>query len=473
MRRLALLALLFAFAAATSAELPEGVRAGLMEAGIPEDAIGVLLQRVPDGKVVLAHRETQGMAPGSTLKLLTSIVALDRLGPAYRARTQLRTNAEVKDGVLQGDLVLQGGGDAEFDWRAFERQLSQLRVRGIREIAGDLVLDLSRFRPARTDIGLDPFDEAPEFRYNVVPDALLLNMYLVQVDIASTGSSVRMAPTPALAGVTFVSEFELVEASCDDWEDGWKPPAAVQDRRGTITVRLRGTFPKDCAASTSINVLDRVVYADRLFRALWSRMGGRFRGRTREGTAPPDTRLLAQHLSRPLAEIAREAMKSSDNPMTRVMYLNIGAASSRDGDLPTARRAEGEVRAWLSDHGIEAKGLVLDNGSGLSRAERIAPVELAATLKAGLSSRWAPEFLAAFPIVALDGTMRLRLKDSPAAGRARIKTGTLRDASAVAGYVEDASGRMHVVVAMINHPLAHHRVARPILDSLLDWVARQ
>jgi D-alanyl-D-alanine carboxypeptidase/D-alanyl-D-alanine-endopeptidase (penicillin-binding protein 4) len=445
----------------------------LRAANLPEEAIGAIVLDVAKGSVVLAHRETQPMPPASTLKLLTSIVALERLGPDYRARTQLRTNAEVIDGVLRGDLILQGGGDVDFDWRAFERQLSLRRLQGIREIAGDLVLDLSWFRPTRTDIGLEPFDESPEFRYNVIPDALLVNTYLVHLDIVSTRTSVRMATMPVLTGVTFVPEFELIDGVCQDWDDGWKPAAVQRDRRGSITVRLRGTFPRDCKTSTAINVLDRVVYADRLFRALWGRLGGKFSGTTREGVAPGETHLLGEHLSRSLAEIARDIDKVSDNPIARVAYLNLGAMSLRDRELPTAQRAEREVRAWLASRGIDANGLVLDNGSGLSRSERIAPADLAAVLKVALSSRWAPEFLATLPIVGLDGSMRMRLTESTAAARGRIKTGTLRDVSAVAGYVEDASGRMHIVVAMIHHEAAHRRVARPILDALIDWVARQ
>ena len=117
--------------------------------------------------------------------------------------------------------------------------------------------------------------------------------------------------------------------------------------------------------------------------------------------------------------------------------------------------------------------MILDNGSGLSRTERIRPDQLAAVLKAGASSRWAPEFVSTLPIVGIDGAMRNRLKDSAATARARIKTGTLRNVSAVAGYVDDSKGRTHIVVAMINHDKAVRKVARPILDTLLDWVARQ
>jgi len=466
-RPAALAALFVAFS--SHAQLPDGVRDRLKGAGIPEEAMGAIVIRVPDGAKIVDHRSGASMAPASTLKLLTSLAALEKLGPAWRAKTELRSSAPVVDGVLRGDLVLKGGGDVDFDWRALERMLSSLRLQGIREIEGDLVLDLSHFRPARTDIGLAPFDEAPEFRYNVVPDALLLNTYLVNVDMASGAGGIRVSYAPALKDVSFVAEMALVQRDCDDWEDGWKLPA-IDARGGAIQVRLRGEFPRDCQASTAINVLDRVVFADRLFRNLWT---GGYRGRTREGMAPAGSRVLAEHFSRPLAEIVRDVNKRSDNPITRVLYLSLGAQSNADAKLPTARRAETEVRSWLASHGIEADGLVLENGSGLSRTERIRPAQLAAVLKAALASRWSPEFLASLPIVAVDGAMRQRLAESPAAAHGRIKTGTLRDVSAVAGYVEDSRGKTCIVVAMINHELADRKVARPILDALLDWVARR
>jgi D-alanyl-D-alanine carboxypeptidase/D-alanyl-D-alanine-endopeptidase (penicillin-binding protein 4) len=452
------------------AELPPPVLARLRAAGLPEDAMGVVVQRLSDGNTLVAHGAERSMQPASTLKLLTSIVALESLGPAFRGRTELRTRGEVVDGVLNGSLVLRGGGDVDFDWEAFERMLRVLRLQGVRVIEGDLVLDRSLFNPARTDVGLAPFDAAPEFRYNFIPDALLLNTNLVQLDLVSDDSSVRIAMTPQLEGVTIASDFKLVERGCDDWEDGWVFPA-VKESRGRIAIRLQGDFPKRCTASTSVNVIDRVVFADRLFRALWGRLGGTFRGRTREGQSSADDRLFESHRSRSLAELTRDINKDSDNPITRVIYLMLGALSLADPDLPTAQRAERVVREWMARKAIDPKGLVLENGSGLSRKERIRPAQLAAVLRAAAGSEWAPEFLASLPIVAVDGAMRRRLRDSAAAERGRIKTGTLRDVSAIAGYVKDDGNETYLVVAMVNHELAVKQVARPILDALVEWVA--
>ena len=452
------------------AELPETVTSRLAAAGIPEDAMAAIVKRVPDGKVVLAHNAERSMQPASTLKLVTSLAALELLGPSHRSTTELRTNAVAEGGVLKGDLILRGGGDMDFDVAALQRMLRVLRLSGVREIRGDLVLDRSAFQPARTDVGLAPFDETPEFRYNVIPDALLVNSNLVRFDIVSGAREARASMTPLLAGVAVDVAFNLEERPCESWEDGWKIPEVKAGMAGRLRVKLHGTFPKDCTVSTDISVLERDTFVDRLFREQWRLLGGSIRGRTREGQAPADTRLLAQHRSRPLGEVVFDINKDSDNPNARLTYLAIGAHSGRRGCHDRARRggrgarvarAQGHRRRWPRAR---------RTARACHAPERIRPTQLAAVLEAALASPWSPEFQASLPIVAVDGGMRKRLRGTPAAERSRIKTGTLRDVSAVAGYLKDADGVSYIVVAMVNHERAVKEVARPILDALLEWV---
>jgi D-alanyl-D-alanine carboxypeptidase/D-alanyl-D-alanine-endopeptidase (penicillin-binding protein 4) len=315
-----------------------------------------------------------------------------------------------------------------------------------------------------------PFDETPEFRYNVIPDAIFLDGYLLGLELDSDAARIRVSLSTPLEGVKVESAMTLIDRACDLWEDGWKLPQ-VQSIEGRVRIRLAGEYPRNCSTSTSISVLDRVDFADRLFRALWRELGGTFRGSTKFSPAPGG-RTLARHTSRSLAELTREVSKRSDNPVTRIVYLVLGTLDSGPAGGDTAVRAEREVRAWMNEKGIDDAGLVLENGSGLSRKERIRPAQLAKVLALARSSPWAPEFIAALPIVGHDGGMRKRLNGSPALGKARIKTGTLRDVSAVAGYVDNAAGDTLIAVAMINHPLAKASVARPILDALLDSVAR-
>jgi len=467
--------------------LPQSVAKALQAANIPESAISVVVTRLADGATVVKHGADLSLAPASTMKLVTTFIGLERLGPIYRGRAELRTHAMQVDGVLKGDLVLRGLADADLDWEAFQRMLQTLRDQGIQDIQGNLLVDRQLFKPARLDVNVPPFDEAPEFRYNVIPDALLINMNLLQFALESDATSLRIRVTPSLERVTVVSNMKLIDAPCDKWEDGWLIPtqmtaqasalsSKVRQLDGVIQIQLQGTFPKNCAIATDINILDRALYTDRLFRSLWAKLGGTYQGMTREEVVAADAseQLLAEHRSRPLAEVLRDINKPSDNTLARMLYLTLGTLKPGFGQssATTLAASEAEVRAWFERHGISHAGLVIENGSGLSRLERIRPSQLAALLMAASDSAWAPEFLASLPIVGIDGTMHNRLRDTPAAGWARIKTGTLKDVAGIAGYVPDATGQLCVVVAILNHPRASSSVGRPIMDAMIDWVAR-
>ena len=202
--------------------------------------------------------------------------------------------------------------------------------------------------------------------------------------------------------------------------------------------------------------------------------------------------MLAEHKSRTLAEIIREVNKRSDNPIARQLYLVLGTLPQTGADThptpdisvsdpapglagETAARADKVVRAWLAARGLDDEGLVLENGSGLSRHERIRPALLACVLAAASRSDWMPEFLASLPIVGVETAMSRRLRESPASNKGRFKTGTLRNTVSAAGYVPDASGQMCVVVVIINYETADGALAkngRLVIDSLIDWVAR-
>jgi serine-type D-Ala-D-Ala carboxypeptidase/endopeptidase (penicillin-binding protein 4) len=463
---------------AASPPLPPEISKLLRESNLPEDALGAVVFRLSDGKTIVSHGAETPMQPASTMKVLTAIVGLDRLGPAYRSRAELRSDGKISNGVLRGDVLLRGLGNPDFEWEDFQRMLQTLVNRGVTTIDGNLIVDRNFFQPARLDIGVPPFDESPEFRYNVIPDALMLNMNLAEFNIETNAERFLIRLTPALERVSVISNMTLIDGACDKWEDGWKIPTTVKADDGEIRVYLNGTFPKNCAQSVNINAIDRADYVDRLFRATWKKLGGSFTGAVIEAKMPETAqpagtlpKLLTQHVARPLAEVTRNINKVSDNTITRMVLLTLGTLDPASTNN-TLQKGEAEIRAWLKARGIDDRGLVIENGSGLSRLERISPAQLAAVLGTASKSKWSPEFMSSLPIVGVDGSMRNRLKDSPAAELARIKTGSLRDVAAVAGYVTDTSGQMYVVAAMINHPKAISAGGRGILDALLDWVAK-
>jgi D-alanyl-D-alanine carboxypeptidase/D-alanyl-D-alanine-endopeptidase (penicillin-binding protein 4) len=480
-RRLALAAALLASFPLAYAQLPTAVAETMKLNGIGSGEVGVLVLR--GDAPILAHNERVSMQPASTMKLVTTLVSLERLGPVFRGRTELRTNGQVDGGVLRGDLVLKGGADADLSGTVLADMLRAVRYAGIEHIEGNLVLDRTLFQPARQDVGVAPFDESPDAYYNVIPDALLVNKNMLQIDMRANARALTLRMQPELDRVTITSEMTLIDADCAKWEDGWKLPEARRQGDGSVRVVLRGTFPKNCVRSYGVNVLDRDDYVGALVRRTWHDLGGSISGTTLAGATPPDTRLLAAHAARALPEIVRDTNKLSDNALARTLLLSLGSlqADPLEGSLPlpapqdgvtTQARADAAVRDWMRSQRIVDAGFVIENGSGLSRTERITPQQMGQVLQAGLRSQWAPEFQASLPIGATDGTMRRRLQNSPAAGRARLKTGSLRNVIALAGYVPDASGTPCVFVAFVNSERAGEGRGRAVLDTLVDWVAR-
>ncbi|MYM22804.1 D-alanyl-D-alanine carboxypeptidase/D-alanyl-D-alanine-endopeptidase [Duganella sp. FT135W] len=476
-----LAAALLAAGVVHAADLPEPVVRLMQSSGIPLEAAGIVVLR--GDSTLVSHNATQSMQPASTMKLFTAMTALEQLGPVFRGRTEFRTNADVVNGVLQGDLILRGGADADFNEDALVHMVQALRNQGIRKIKGDIVVDRLLFQPSRPDAGQPPFDEYPWAYYNVIPNAALVNTNLLKVEMRSTADKLSLVMMPELDKVTIRSEMKLSDAACSAWENGWRSPDYA--RKGErIEVVLHGSFPKDCIKSTSINVLDSQDYLARLLLAEWRKQGGSLTGEVRDTTATTVApRLLAEHVSRTLPEVLRDTNKQSDNTLARTVFLSLGSleADATLGSRPlaadaaqtsTAMRAETAIRAWLQQHNIDGNGLILDNGSGLSRTERATPAQLAGVLQAGLKSLWMPEFLSTLPIAATDGTMRRRLKDSPAAQRARLKTGSLSGVIAIAGYVPDASNQPCIVVAILNDAHVANGAGRAVLDALVDWVAR-
>ena len=462
------------FSARAAAQLPEPVRAALQAAGLSESAIGIVVERVSDQRGVMSHQAERSFQPASTMKLLTSAVALERLGATHRGRSELRSSAVVVTGVLQGDLVLRGSADTDLNAEAFRGMLLTLRQLGISEIAGDFLLDRSFFSPPRMDIGVPPFDESPEFQYNVIPDAISINQHLLELLIDSTAPDIQVRAKTTLDGVTLASALTMIDAPCRDWDDHWKPPVVAKLPEGAVRITLQGQYPKSCVTATEINVLDRTDYEARLFRSLWRELGGRFSGNVREGSARDAGNLLAEHRSRALPDSVRIINKSSDNPLTRSVYLTLGAVNNSWGSQATTTvSSEHVVRTWLRDKGVNDAALVLDNGSGLSRTERVTPRLLSDVLRTMSRSNLGPEFMASLPIVGVDGSMRNRLKESPAAGRARIKTGSLRNVAAIAGYAYNTDNELCAVVAIINDDNTQQATARAVLDALIDWVSRQ
>jgi D-alanyl-D-alanine carboxypeptidase/D-alanyl-D-alanine-endopeptidase (penicillin-binding protein 4) len=327
-----------------------------------------------------------------------------------------------------------------------------------------------------------PFDETPEQDEDFVPDAISLNQNLFKLDLTSDSEALHISFAPGLKYVRFTSDMTLNDLPCSSWFRGWTSPTVEQSRHD-FKVVLHGSFPKNCAKHPAISVMDRTMYAELLFTKLWNELGGSFSGKAVEGTAAVDLPVLAEHKSRSLNELNIDIVKESDNVLARMLFHSLGsyqvdsATSGKISLLPadgvnTLVRADRVVRDWLRSQNIDDSGLVFEFGSGLSRKEMIKPSQMVALMKVIYKSNWAPEIMTSMPLVGLDGTMKSRLKNHPVTGRARIKTGTLRNVVAIAGFVPDAQGRTCIVVGFINSDNMKNGSGRAALNALIDWTAR-
>lgn len=459
----ALAAALLLLPALAAAQLPGPVRDALAKAGVPESAVGAVVEPVAGGKRLVSHQADRPLNPASAIKLVTTYAALDLLGPAHTFKTDVLVTGELAGGRLAGDVILKGGGDPRLTYERLWQLVRQLRARGLREIAGDVILDRSWFAPVAHDPA--KFDGESRRAYNVGPDALLLNFKAIDFRFVPEAGGIRVTGEPDFPGVEIASRVKPAAGPCNNWRRGLK--VEIEERGLLATVVFSGTYPVDCGEKAwPLSVFDADRYAEAAFRWIWSEAGGRFTGKVRAGPAPAGAVLFHRFESDPLAVLVRDMNKFSNNVMARQLYLALSA--ERAGIPGEASASERIVRDWLAAKGIDAAGLVIENGSGLSRAERISAGALAAVLRAAWAGPVMPELVSSLSLFAVDGTFKSR--NGASAGQAHLKGGTLTGVQAVAGFVLDAKGDRHVVVMIVNHDNANR--AQPALDALVDWTYR-
>jgi D-alanyl-D-alanine carboxypeptidase/D-alanyl-D-alanine-endopeptidase (penicillin-binding protein 4) len=337
--------------------------------------------------------------------------------------------------------------------------LRRLQGLGIQQIQGDIVLDRSGFETVAQDPGA--FDGEPLRPYNAAPDALLLNFKSVVMTFTPDRNGRALVQyDPPLAGVQLAPSVPATAGDCGDWRSGLKADFSDASR-----IRFAGAYPASCGERAwPVAYADPKSYAARAIAGLWSEMGGKLSGQVRDGKLPAGLRPSFTLQSPSLAEVVRDINKFSNNVMAQQLFLTLSLQRNGVGTQQGSREL---VRAWWRER-VGGEPPSIDNGSGLSRDERITAQQLARLLQVAWASPLMPELMSSLPVAGADGTLqRMRGRS---AGLAHLKTGSLRDVAAVAGYVHAASGRRYVLVAIANHPNA--AAARPAIDALVDWTAR-
>lgn len=468
---------------ASAQALPPEVVQALARAKVPLEALSVLVVDA-EGKAPprLSHRATVPVNPASVMKLVTTYAALDLLGPGHTWRTPVFVEGAVREGTLYGNLYIKGSGDPKLVAERLWLLLRRVQGLGIKNIAGDIVLDRSAFEVAPVDAA--SFDGEPLRPYNATPEALLVNYKSVAMTFVPdrTANIATVQFEPPLAGVEFQKSLPLSPekrngngngnggADCGDYR-----AKLLADFSSPQRISFAGSYPASCGEKVwSVAYMEPQSYSARVLQGLWREMGGQLSGTVREGRVPElssaggKVRLPVafESVSPALAEVVRDINKHSNNVMAQQLFLTLSLnGAAHNGEAATLAKSQEVVRQWWTERISRDDVPSVGNGSGLSREDRISAQALASLLQNAYRSPLMPELMASLPITGVDGTLKNRR--SVAQSSAHLKTGSLRDVTAVAGYVHGASGKRYALVAIVNHPNAN--AARAAFDALVTW----
>lgn len=465
LRSLLFAGLLLPFALPAHAEpantsLPPKVQAALKANKLQDSALSLVMLPLNGPGTPTIFNADVSVNPASTMKLVTTYAALEMLGPTYQWKTEFYSDGPLSNGVLNGNLYLKGGGDPKLNMEKLWLLMRDLRANGVQTITGDLVLDRSHFvQPQLPQFNDDGGDENKPFL--VKPDSLLVNLKALRFVARNDGGRVLVSVEPPIASIRIDNQVKAVSGKQCTGEVRYNPVVQADG----VSVTVSGQLGEGCNSQTYLSLLDHPTYAAGAVRAIWNELGGTIQGRDRVEEVPKSARLLARAFSPDLVEIIRDINKYSNNTMAQQLFLSLGARYRTDADGDDARAAQRVVRQWLAKKGITASHLVMENGSGLSRAERVSAREMAALLQAAWKSPYAAEFISSMPLTGMDGTMRKRLKRTAMAGEAHIKTGTLNTVRAIAGFSRDSNGTTWAVAAILNDPRPWG--ASAVLDQVL------
>ena len=454
-------------AAPVNTTLSPKVQQALKTNKLQNDALSLVMIPLDGPGTPTVFNADVSMNPASTMKLVTTYAALEMLGPTHQWKTEFYTDGTLNNGILQGNLYLKGGGDPKLNMEKLWLLMRDLRANGVQQVTGDLVLDRNFFDQPQLPVFNDDGNDKNK-PFLVKPDSLMVNLKALRFVARNDGGKVLISVEPPIASIKIDNQVKAVNAKQCTGDVRYNP---VTQADGSVIVTVSGQLADGCNSQTYLSLLDHATYTAGAVRAIWKELGGSIQGQDRQASVPKGAKLLARAFSPDLAEIIRDINKYSNNTMAQQLFLSLGAQFRNDADGDDAKAAQRVIRQWLAKKGITAPHLVMENGSGLSRAERVSAREMAQMLQAAWKSPYAAEFISSLPIAGKDGTMRKRLKTTAMNGQAHIKTGTLNTVRAISGFSRDNNGHTWAVVAILNDPRPWG--ASSILDQVLLDLYRQ
>ncbi len=449
---------------ATLAELQQRLTEHIAHPRFAAATWGVKVVSLNSGKTIFAENAGKLFSPASNCKLYTMALALDQLGGDYRIKTSLYAATKPDGrGVLKGDLILYGRGDPTINARlnggdifsALEPLVTALTNAGVRRITGDLVGDETFFRGPPYGAGW-AWDDL-NYYYGAEISALTINDNTLQLSVtpgSTIGAPGRLALAPGTSYVGLSNRTQTVAV-------GGKRDLNFHRPLGQNIIYVTGQMPLgDTNYTDTVTMANPAGLFVTFFKEALARHGVKVDGKTRTVNRfnPPVKPLDVSRMvelgsvnSLPMRDLVREVQKASQNLYTDLVLAHIGARAAAT-EAPGTSEDAGirELEKFLTKAGVPATEVFFEEGAGLSRNNLATPNATSALLQFMSRQAEADAYLNALPIAGVDGSLRERMKDPPAAGNVRAKGGTLRWANSLSGHVTTAAGERLIFCVMLN-----------------------
>ncbi len=432
---------------------------------LDRDQTAISIVELPEGRPIYSLNENLPLLPASVMKLFTTAAALHYLGPEFHFQTDVLYRGERHGEIIRGDLILRGGGDPVLTPEKLWQAATRLREQGIRYVTGRLIADTSFF---------DDYDRAPSWReersqraYDAKIGALSVNFNVVAVHIRpgeQGGDELNAWLEPAPKYIRLINEGRTTRRGGNTVK-AWR-----EEANGVPIIKVTGNMRRGSEEQeVYLNILEPARFAAETFRAALEQAGIEIVGPTVKSTTRVNGELLHRHWSPPLTTILKELNTYSNNFIAEQVVKSLAAVKL---DQP-GTHADGLrlIADFLRTQRVDLRGIRLADGSGLSRKNRFTAGATTDFLKAMLPRfDIGPDFMAVMRVMGARGTFSSRLKDSPARGRIRAKTGSLSGVSNLAGYVSSRDGRLFAYTLFLNNNRCGYGGADRVEDRIVNAI---
>ncbi|MBI5186023.1 MAG: D-alanyl-D-alanine carboxypeptidase/D-alanyl-D-alanine-endopeptidase [Nitrospinae bacterium] len=451
------------------ADFTAKINSVLSRACLKSDSLGIYIVSLKDENTNFTLNGDKLFVPASNVKLITSAAALKYFGSNYRFTTNLYKDGVEKGNILEGNLYLKGFGDPLLVSEEMWLMAKDLKNAGIQRITGDFFVDDSYFDEARIGNGWGKNPGAQAYNARVGATSLNFNTITVYVSPGDQpGSPPKVITDPETEYIKIDNTAETVQPGKGKMLIVNRVPGENFD---TITVRGKISTRAE-RQRFYLNISYPQFFTAKAFRESLKERGIQIDGETRFGTTPENASLLVEHKSKPLSFIVRGLNKYSNNFTAEQLLKTMGAVA--EGPPGTFQKGLNQVSNYLEGLGIPRGNYVLEDGSGLSRLNRVTPKQLVTVLKDAYSDfKMRPEYLASLSIMGVDGSVEKRFKgDEEIYYRTRVKTGTLNGASALSGYVSAKNEEEFAFSILVNYKNGCYGTAHEVQDNIVKEIAK-